>query len=103
MKSLSRFVFALVLAVTLSQSVRANTDPPTWLDVQNYGADPTCASDSGAAINSAIAAASTTGAVIFFPTGCYKIATQIVDNKSAVSGITYLGFGNVKLSAASGL
>lgn len=99
---LSPFMLVAVSFFALCGSVRANTDPPTWLDVTNYGADPSCTSDSGSAINSTISAASAPGQVIFFPKGCYLINTQIVDTNST-PGLTYLGFGRVELSAGSSL
>lgn len=103
MKHLIRVTF-LFLIFFAAPTLRANTDPPTWIDVQNFGADPACLNDSGPAINNAIAsvAPNSTGSVIFFPTGCYLINTQIKDISSA-RGINYLGFGRVQLKSSFNL
>ena len=99
---LSPFILSATFFFLVAGSVRANTDPPTWLDVTSLpsgpNAVPGCVSDSGPGINNAISLATSPGTVIFFPTGCYLIATQIVDTQQ-VGGITYLGFGRVELSA----
>jgi hypothetical protein len=104
MKKLLLFVFLL----TIVPASRANSDPPTWLDVTNLPSGPSavpgCASDAGPAINNAISLASAPGTVIFFPTGCYLINTRIVDNRGSVhGGITYLGYGRVELQAGNSL
>lgn len=57
-----------------------------WINITDYGADPTGATDSSVAINSAIAAASE-GGVVYMPTGIFLITGPIVLQKS----VTLLG------------
>lgn len=57
-----------------------------WINIIDYGADPTGKTDSSAAINSAIAAASA-GGVVYMPAGIFLITGPIVLQK----GITLLG------------
>lgn len=100
-------LFLFALFILLVPTSRANSDPPTWLDITNLPSGPSavpgCASDAGPAINNAISLASAPGTVIFFPTGCYLINTRIVDNRGSVYGITYLGYGRVELEAGNSL
>lgn len=60
--------------------------------VTEHGADPTGATDSGAAINAAIAA-SAVGQAIIFPGGVYRIEETILLKPQR----SYLGFGNALL------
>jgi hypothetical protein len=61
-------------------------------NVLDYGADPTGTADSAAAIQAAITAASaavggSTGAVVYFPTGTYKISQRItLPNRVGLQG-----------------
>src|ERR1043165_2650816 len=48
-----------------------------YLNVLDYGADPTGTNSSSAAINAAITEAATTRAGVFIPEGTYKISTSI--------------------------
>jgi hypothetical protein len=70
-------------------STVAIAGPRPWIDVTNptYGADPTGAADSTAAINSAIAACA--GGTVLFPPGTYKHTSQLTFGTSC----TLLGLG----------
>jgi Pectate lyase superfamily protein len=60
-------------------------------NVLRYGADPTGATDSTAAIRRAIdAAAQTSGAVVFFPPGLYKVTSGFTLSRS----VQILGYGS---------
>jgi len=59
---------------------------PTFINVLDYGADPTGASDSGTAIQNAINAL-TSGGVLYFPAGSYHVASAI----STTNPIVFLG------------
>jgi hypothetical protein len=99
--------FFLCVLFLLLAPAKVNAGPSTWLDITNLPSPPSavpgCAIDAGPAINNAISLASMPGTVIFFPTGCYLIDTQIVDNRGSVYGITYLGYGRVELQAGNSL
>jgi hypothetical protein len=53
-----------------------------WVNITAYGADPTGANSSSAAINDAIAALPANGGVVYAPPGTYKLATTITVSKS---------------------
>ena len=88
----------------LSSSARAQSTSHTWIDVtaSPFSAKNDCSADAGPAINSAIAGAPSGSGVIFFPTGCYLINTQIVDTNAAAL-LSYLGEGTVQLKASTTL
>lgn len=94
----------LALAFLFVSSVRAQSTSHTWIDVtaSPYNATNNCSVDAGPAINAAIAGAPSGSGVIFFPTGCYLISTQIVDTNAA-AWLSYLGEGKVQLRASSSL
>jgi hypothetical protein len=96
-KLLSAF-FVLCSAV----GAHAQSTSHSWIDVtaSPYNAKSDCSVDAGSAIASAINNAPAGSGVIFFPTGCYLIQTQIVDKNGSAS-LAYLGEGNVELRASS--
>jgi hypothetical protein len=62
------------------------------VNVIDFGADPTGASDSSAAIQAAVN--SITSGVIFFPTGTYKVLSTINVDSSAKPYINFTGTGS---------
>lgn len=72
-----------------------------WYDVTAYGADPTGVADSQPGIKAATAACPTTGCVLYFPRGTYKIGTYLYGNGSPQTNTTVLGYG-ATIQAASG-
>src|SRR5215469_9825354 len=100
MKKLLLLVFVLLFAA----SARAQSTSSSWRDVTAppFSAKNDCSADAGPAINSAISGAPSGSGVIFFPTGCYLINTQIVDTNPA-AWLDYLGEGNVQLKASATL
>lgn len=97
-----RKLLLLVLILFAAATAHAQSTSRSWIDVtaSPYGAKNDCSADAGPAINSAIAGAPTGSGVIFFPTGCYLIKTQIVDTNSS-AWLTYVADGNVQLQASS--
>ena len=104
---MKRFLLLALASLTLLATSALSSTGWTDVTAAPYSADYKCTSgtDDGPAINQAIldASASITlnnagGWVIYFPPGCYQIATSIVDAVTN-GGITYLGFGRVILSA----
>ena len=59
-------------------------------NVIDYGADPTGAADSTAAINAAYAAIPATGGILYFPTGTYKVTATLT---TWAKSITVMGDG----------
>lgn len=57
-------------------------------DVVNYGADPTGATDSAAAILAADAAAEAAGGDVYFPAGTYRVDSQLIPASTAGSGVS---------------
>lgn len=92
------------LALLFAASASAQSTSHTWIDVTAapYSAKNDCSTDAGSSINSAIAGAPSGSGVIFFPTGCYLINTQVVDTNAAAL-LSYLGEGTVQLKAGSSL
>ncbi len=84
------------------QVASAQSTSHTWIDItaSPYYAANDCSADAGTAINSAISSAPAGSGVIFFPTGCYLIKTQVVD-KNGTAYLTYLAEGNVELRAST--
>jgi pectate lyase-like protein len=76
-----------------------------WVNVTNFGADPTGSIDSTTAINNAIASLPGTGGVVYLPTGTYKISGAL----NYGGGVTLMGDGanssiiNQTSSTANGL
>jgi hypothetical protein len=62
------------------------TEPAGYLSAIDYGADPTGATDSGAAIQSAIDAASAAGKGLWIPAGTYAVTRQLVVDHVTVKG-----------------
>ena len=48
-----------------------------WLNVAQYGADPTSSADSTTAIQNAISALPSTGGVVYLPAGRYKVSSTL--------------------------
>ena len=92
----------LIFVVALASTAHAQSTSSSWIDITAfpYNAKRDCSADAGVAINSAISSAPAGSGVIFFPTGCYLIQTQIVDTNSSAF-LTYLGEGNVELRAST--
>lgn len=65
--------------------------PGPWIDVRRYGADPTGAANSDAALASAITVCGTNGGTIWFAPGSYKFANQY--NWTNLTNITIQGAG----------
>jgi hypothetical protein len=98
---MKKILLAVVL-FSVATSASAQSTSHTWIDItaSPYYAHNDCSADAGTSINSAISGAPAGSGVIFFPTGCYLIKTQIVDtNKNAY--LTYLAEGNVELRAST--
>jgi Pectate lyase superfamily protein len=68
---------AIGAAATSSQAVAATVGTPDWINVVSYGADPTGAADSTAAIQTAINALPATGGVLYLPAGTYKVSGTV--------------------------
>jgi len=81
-------------AVRAGEGSGASSQP---ISVLSYGADPTCARDSTAAIDNAVAAAATASKEVYFPAGCYAHDNLIQD-----PGITLLGVGDQTEIRATG-
>ena len=65
-------------AVSFVAGGGSSTGIASVFDVRVYGADPTGVADSSSAFNAALAAAyAAKGGTVYFPTGTYKIASQI--------------------------
>ena len=56
-----------------------------WINVVNYGADPTGSADSTSAIASAIAALPSSGGIVYFPAGTYKASAIDTTTKANVN------------------
>jgi hypothetical protein len=69
-----------------------------YLNVLDYGADGSGATDSKAAIQTAINAAGNDGKALFFPTGTYRIDTPLTWNKP----IHLIGEGSKRLNFGPG-
>lgn len=81
---------AAAVAVAKPSPAAAATFPtPDWLNVLNFGADPTGAKDSTTAIQNAINALPSGGGVVYVPAGTYTISAALVP----VSGLWLLGDG----------
>jgi Pectate lyase superfamily protein len=79
-------VTQIITAGALTQAARTD-----WLNtVTMFGADPTGAADSTAAIQAAANAAPASGGVVYLPTGTYKVSTTIT---VARPGVYFLGDG----------
>jgi len=79
----------IVGSSTRVQSNRTTVSVPALYDVVQYGADPTGAADSSAAITAAIAAAHAAGGgTVYFPAG-----TFLSGNQTLYANIQYLGSG----------
>ena len=73
------------------------------VDVTNYGADPTGATDSTTAIQAAITEAASIGASVGFPYGNYVCATPIVNATTLTSGLNFVAMGiTLGLTGSSG-
>ncbi len=69
---------AVTDATTKTAADAATTSTPSWVNVTSYGADPTGASDSASAFNSAVAAVGNAGGgVVYIPAGNYKVASTV--------------------------
>jgi len=90
---LPKFAAIVVLTLLLVPAVRAEVNLVT------YGGDPTGATDSGPALQSALNALGTTnGTVLFIPKGTYKIATGVTRNFSnSPSSIILRGEGSASM------
>jgi hypothetical protein len=65
-------------ATGTTEASAAATGTPGWFNVTSYGADPTGASDSTSAFESAIAAAASAGGgVVYAPAGTYTISSTV--------------------------
>jgi len=60
--------------------------PAGYLDATAYGADPTGAADSGAAIQAAIDAAAAAHTGVWLPSGTYTVTRQLVVDQVSVRG-----------------
>ena len=67
----------LVLGLPAAEAPAADLTALGYLDVTSMGADPTGASDSTAAIRTAIAAGREGELVVFFPAGTYKVSDTL--------------------------
>ena len=63
----------------------------TIINVTTYGADPTGATDSTAAVAAAVTAIGASGGILFFPTGIYKLGTINIANGMSIRGAGTLG------------
>jgi hypothetical protein len=68
------------------QVAKPTTEPAGYLSALDYGADPTGVTDSGAAIQSAIDAASAAGKGLWLPAGTYAVTRQLVVDDVTVKG-----------------
>lgn len=86
-----------IMSQDMSQLIElANTNLKSVMqvfNVQGYGAAADGTTDDTAAIQAAIDAAPAGGAIIFFPTGWYKVSSSITISKSAIHLIG-VGMGN---------
>jgi hypothetical protein len=64
----------------------AATEPAGYLNVNDFGADPTGATDSSTAIQTAINAAQTANQGLWIPVGTYKVTQQLVVDQVTVKG-----------------
>jgi hypothetical protein len=95
-------VILAVLCLSAAISAHAQSTSSTWIDVtaSPHNAKNDCAADASSAINGAISGAPAGSGVIFFPSGCYLIQSQLTDTNSAAH-LTYLGEGNVEIRAST--
>lgn len=85
---LKSVLFSFVMMAMAAPSARAATNPnslatpacpaASWIDVRCYGATGNGASDDGAAINRALAAALATDQPLFLPHGTFRISRPLV-------------------------
>ncbi|HEY1918553.1 MAG TPA: glycosyl hydrolase family 28-related protein [Streptosporangiaceae bacterium] len=68
-------------ATSGSPALAATVATPDWINVVSYGADPTGATDSTAAIKKAIAALPAAGGLIYLPAGKYKVSSVLTCTK----------------------
>lgn len=54
-----------------------------WINVKNYGADPTGTNDSAAAINGALSAAAAVGQAVYLPPGTYLVSSPVTPGDGA--------------------
>jgi len=64
-----------------------------WLNIQDFGADPTGVADSAAAIQTAINAASALKVGIYAPVGTYKVNSTLTKPTTIASGYTHYFMG----------
>jgi hypothetical protein len=64
-------------AISRSPAAAATVATPDWINVVTYGADPTGATDSTSAIQSAINALPVTGGVVYLPAGTYQVSGTV--------------------------
>jgi hypothetical protein len=94
----------VLLALSGSFAVQG---PSPWIDVTLYGADPSGASDSTSAINTAIskcpnpASSGAIGCTVFFPPGSYAVSGSGLSITQ--SGVKLLGSGAVEATASPSL
>lgn len=84
---------------TVEQDAQANLSGLGLVSVLDYGADPSGARDSTAAIRRAVAAATTARKVTFFPSGTYLISDtiemkQVLTNEDAGTGNEFMLLGS---------
>lgn len=72
----------LLMDYTVTLELAGLKTKSPWIDVRVYGADPTGATDSTAAIQAAIDYSITTGRTVFFPPGNYKVTSTITGSGS---------------------
>lgn len=73
--------------VLLSRSGEAFWNPLTTVNLLSYGADPTFATDSTAAIQAAVTYCAANGKLLFCPSGTYKVTATITATGGAGFGI----------------
>ena len=74
-----------------------------WLNVKNYGAIGNGSSDDTVAINSAFAALSARGGIVYFPPGRYRVTTKITLPDKRVSMVgDGIGISTVEWTNADG-
>jgi hypothetical protein len=80
MPCLFRVLAGLLLGAIAGEAFAAPSTSPQWIDVTQapYGADPTDATDSAAAIASAISAAIAGGQPLYLPHGTYRLRSGLV-------------------------
>jgi hypothetical protein len=75
----------------------------TWVNVLDFGADPTGTNDSTTAINNAIAysvsyANPATSKVVYFPAGSYQITARLINNTSSAVSLIGAGIYNTTIT-----